>query len=88
MMVWYILYDVFMYALILCLVYVLIHALNMWRHYLLGRRFILMSDHIRLRYLFDKPNLNTRQAICLISILGTSKVKRTGWQILSVGEYR
>ena len=27
MMVWYILYDVFMYALILCLVYVLIYAL-------------------------------------------------------------
>ena len=31
----------------------IIHALKMWRHYLLGRRFVLMSDHIGLRYLFD-----------------------------------
>jgi len=31
---------------------VIIHALNMWRHYLLGRRFVLMSDHIGLKYLF------------------------------------
>jgi len=23
----------------------IIHALNMWRHYLLGRRLVLMSDH-------------------------------------------
>ena len=23
----------------------IIHALNMWRHYLLGRMFIMMSDH-------------------------------------------
>eukprot|EP00253_Pinus_taeda_P016360 PITA_16360 len=39
-----------------------IHALKMWRHYLLGRRFVLMSDHIGLRYLFDQPNLNVRQS--------------------------
>jgi len=32
----------------------IIHALKMWRHCLLGRRFVLMSDHIRLRYLFDQ----------------------------------
>ena len=38
------------------------HALKMWRHYLLGKRFILMSDHIGLRYLFNQPNLNARQA--------------------------
>jgi len=31
---------------------VIIHALKMWRCYLLGRRFVLMSDHIGLRYLF------------------------------------
>lgn len=31
----------------------IIHALKMWRHYLLGRRFVLMSDHIGLSYLFD-----------------------------------
>ena len=33
---------------------VIIHALNMWRHYLLGRQFILMSGHSGLRYLFDR----------------------------------
>ena len=40
----------------------IIHALKMCRHYLLGRRFVLMSDHNGLRYLFDQPNLNVRQA--------------------------
>src|ERR1700722_8313331 len=34
----------------------------MWRHYLLGRKFVIMTDHCGLRYLFDQPNLNTRQA--------------------------
>lgn len=37
----------------------IIHALKMWTHYLLGRRFTLMSDHSELRYLFDQPNLNS-----------------------------
>ena len=36
----------------------IIHALKMWRHYLLGRRFVLMSDYSGLRYLFNQPNLN------------------------------
>eukprot|EP00253_Pinus_taeda_P005387 PITA_05387 len=40
----------------------IIHALKMWRHYLLGKRFILMSDHSGLRYLFEQLNLNSRQA--------------------------
>ena len=31
----------------------IIHALKVWRHYLLGRIFVLMSDHSVLRYLFD-----------------------------------
>lgn len=38
----------------------IIHALKMWRHYLLGRQFVLMTDHIGLRYLFDQPNVNAR----------------------------
>ena len=41
---------------------VVIHALKMWRHYLIGRRFALMSDNISLKYLFDQQNLNARQA--------------------------
>ena len=46
----------------------IIHALKMWRHYLLGRRFVLMSDHSGLRYLFDQPNLNAMQAIWLATL--------------------
>jgi hypothetical protein len=40
----------------------IVHALKMWRHYLLGRRFVLMTNHSGLRYLFDQPKLNVRQA--------------------------
>jgi hypothetical protein len=40
----------------------IVHALKMWRHYLLGRKFVLMTDHRGLRYLFDQPKLNARQA--------------------------
>jgi hypothetical protein len=40
----------------------IVHALKMWRHYLLGRKFLLMTDHYGLRYLFDQPKLNARQA--------------------------
>ena len=40
----------------------IIHALKIWRRYHFGMRFILMSDHIGIRYLFDEPNLNSMQA--------------------------
>lgn len=46
----------------------IIHALKMWRHYLLGRRFTLMSDHSGLRYFFDQPNLDVRKAIWLATL--------------------
>ncbi|KAH9299919.1 hypothetical protein KI387_044615, partial [Taxus chinensis] len=38
-----------------------VHALVRWRHFLLGRRFILRIDHLSLRHLFMQPNLNARQ---------------------------
>ena len=38
----------------------IIYALNLWRNYLLGKWFVLMSDQIRLRYLFDQLNINSR----------------------------
>jgi len=38
----------------------IMHALKMWRHYLLGRIFLLMTDHSGSRYLFDQPKLNVR----------------------------
>ena len=37
-----------------------IHALQMWRHYLIGRKLLLMSNNISLKYLFDQQNLNAR----------------------------
>lgn len=37
-----------------------IHGLDMWRNYLLGKRFLLMSDPSGMRYLFDQPNFNSR----------------------------
>jgi hypothetical protein len=40
----------------------IVHVLKMWRHYLLGRRFVLMTDHCGLKYLFDQPRLNARHA--------------------------
>ena len=39
-----------------------IHALKMWQHHLIGRKFILMTDNKGLKYLLDQPNLNARQA--------------------------
>ena len=40
----------------------IIHALKMWHHLLIGRKFILMTDNKGLKYLLDQPNLNVRQA--------------------------
>jgi nucleoside phosphorylase len=31
----------------------IVHALKMWRHYLLGRKFELWKDHMTLKYLFE-----------------------------------
>jgi hypothetical protein len=39
-----------------------VYALKMWMHHLLERKFVLMTDHCGLRYLFDQPKLNARQA--------------------------
>ena len=43
----------------------IVHALKMWRHYLMGIKFELRTDHYGLKYLFDQPTLNVRQARCL-----------------------
>jgi hypothetical protein len=39
----------------------IVHALRKWRHYLMGKRFELRTNHNGLKYLFDQPNLNARQ---------------------------
>jgi hypothetical protein len=43
----------------------IVHALRKWRHYLMGKRFELSTYHNGLKYLFDKPRLNSRQTIWL-----------------------
>ena len=40
----------------------IIHALNIWQHYLIGNKFLLLTDNIGLKYLFDKKTLNSCQA--------------------------
>jgi hypothetical protein len=40
----------------------IVHSLRKWRHYLMGKRFELRTNHNGLKYLFDQPNLNARQS--------------------------
>jgi len=39
-----------------------IHALKMWRHYLMGRKILLLIDHHSLTNYFSQPTLNSMQA--------------------------
>jgi hypothetical protein len=43
----------------------IVHALKMWRHYLMGRRFELRTDYCGLKHLFGQPTLNNKQTRCL-----------------------
>jgi hypothetical protein len=36
-------------------------ALKLWRHYLVGRKFDLKTDHESLKHLFTQRDLNARQ---------------------------
>jgi hypothetical protein len=38
-----------------------VHALKIWRNYLMGKRCELYMDHKRLKYIFTQSNLNLRQ---------------------------
>jgi hypothetical protein len=40
---------------------VVVHALKIWRHYLMGKRCELYTDHKSLKYIFIQSNLNLRQ---------------------------
>jgi hypothetical protein len=39
----------------------IIHALKVWRHYLLGNPVHIYTDHKGLKYLFTQFDLNMRQ---------------------------
>jgi hypothetical protein len=38
-----------------------VHALKIWRHYLLGHRCQIYTDHKSLKYIFTQNDLNPRQ---------------------------
>ena len=38
-----------------------VYALKTWRHYLLGKRCEIYTDHQSLKYIFTQPDLNLRQ---------------------------
>jgi hypothetical protein len=38
-----------------------VHALNIWRHYLMGNRCNIFTDHKSLKYIFTQSELNMRQ---------------------------
>jgi hypothetical protein len=38
-----------------------VHALKIWRHYLIGHRCEIYTDHKSLKYIFTQSDLNMRQ---------------------------
>jgi ribonuclease HI len=38
-----------------------VHALKIWRHYLIGNKCEIYTDHKSLKYIFTQPDLNLRQ---------------------------
>jgi ribonuclease HI len=38
-----------------------VHALKIWRHYIIGKRCEVYSDQKSLKYIFTQPDLNLRQ---------------------------
>lgn len=47
-----------------------IHALKMWQHYVVGRKFLLLTDHHSLANYFSHPTLNARQARWVDFLIG------------------
>jgi hypothetical protein len=39
----------------------MVHALKIWRHYIIGKRCEVYSDHKSLKYIFSQPDLKSRQ---------------------------
>jgi hypothetical protein len=39
----------------------IVYALKVWRHYLVGRKFELKTDHCGLQHIFTQSDLNARQ---------------------------
>jgi hypothetical protein len=43
---------------------VIVYALRYWRHYLIGKKFKLKTDHSGLQHIFTQSDLNVRQRCC------------------------
>src|SRR5947207_11468722 len=43
-----------------------VHALKIWRHYLIGNKCEIFTDHKSLKYIFTQPDINLRQWLELI----------------------
>jgi hypothetical protein len=44
---------------------IVVHALRIWRHYLVGNKCEIYTDHESMKYIFTQPDLNLRQRRCL-----------------------
>jgi hypothetical protein len=44
---------------------VVVHALNIWMHYMIGNKCKIFTDHKSLKYIFTQKELNLRQRRCL-----------------------
>jgi hypothetical protein len=40
---------------------VVVHALKIWRHYMIGNKCKIFTDHKSLKYIFTQKELNLRQ---------------------------
>ena len=38
----------------------IVHALRIWCHYLMGRGFLLKTDNLSMKCVFEQPNINSR----------------------------
>jgi hypothetical protein len=44
----------------------IINSLKMWKHYIMGKKFLLLTNNSGVKYLFSQPYLNARQARWLV----------------------
>jgi hypothetical protein len=52
-----------------------VHALKIWRHYLIGHRYQIYSDHKSVKYIFTQNDLNLRQRRWLELILELTTIQ-------------
>lgn len=49
---------------------VVVHAVNKWRHYLLGNKVLIKTDHQSLKYLLDQRITTTNQQKWITKLMG------------------